>query len=228
MRGRGGYARLGLDRVDHREAVAIRQIGEVLVIGDRLDTAERRCELLPRGDLRVEHGVEVIETGLVGRRSVGIDAGETLGDRLRHLLAAHRIHAEVRIAERVQLALRAVLAGRHLERLDVHRGVDVPGARRQDLRVARHFEQRGQEGVLETEPVHDDRVGAIELRDEARLHRDLVRILVALRDRDHLDAVAADLARHVGDVGRRRDHPQHRRRGIRHAEQSGRRARERA
>ena len=81
------------------------------------------------------------------------------------------------------------------------------------------LEQRRQERVLETEPVHDDRVGAVELGHEARLHGNLVRILAALGDRDDLDAVAADLPRHVGDVRRGRDDAQHRRGGLRRDEQ---------
>jgi hypothetical protein len=161
----------------------------------------------------------IFSSFLIRASAFGIDAGESLGDRARHLLAAQRIEIEVRIAERVQFALGPVLAGRNLERLDVDRRVDVGRARGQDLRIARDFEERRKERVFETEPLHDQRVGAVQLRHEAGLHGDLVGVLAAAGDRDDLDALAADLARHVRDVRKRRDDAQHRCRGLRREEQ---------
>jgi hypothetical protein len=208
MPGRRRDTRLVLDGADEIDAVARGKVDEVLVVRHRFDAAQRRRDARKLRDLLVGSRREAREALAVGRRALGIDALEALGDRARHQLALLGVEIEVWIAERVELALRAVLTGRHLERLHVERRVDVGARTRHDVRVARRLEQRWDEGVLETEPLHDQRVGPVQLRHEGRLHRHLVGILSPLGDRDDLDPVAADLRGDVGHVGQRCDHAQ--------------------
>ena len=60
--------------------------------------------------------------------------------------------------------------------------------------------------MLKAKTHHHDCVGVIELGHEARFHRDLVGVLVALGNRDYVHAFPPDLAGHVREVWERRHH----------------------
>ena len=103
------------------------------------------------------------------------------------------VEPEVRVAERVDVAHRARhRARRPLEDVAAVGGVEVAGGARADLVVAALVDQRRQVADLELEAGDDQQIRLRELQHERGLRVDEVRVLVALREGEGLDAVAAD------------------------------------
>ncbi len=102
----------------------------------------------------------------------------------------------MRVALRMDVAHRAGdLPRRNLENLDVLRRVEDTRGASLDFRVAAARDQRGQPANLQFAADRDEHIGAADLEDEARFRIDLMRILIAPRERDDVHAIAADFAR---------------------------------
>ena len=157
----------------------------------------------------VEVVVALREERLVRR----IELAELVANRLRDQPAVVRVEPVVRVTLRVHVAHRARdLPRRDLEDLHVHRRVEIPVAAGLHLGVAAVGEQRRQPPDLEFPPDDDEHVGTADLEDETGLRIDKVRVLIALRQRDDDDLVAADFPRERREIFRRRDDAQRRRR----------------
>ena len=74
------------------------------------------------------------------------------------------------------------------------------------MRIFAGFKQRGQKGVFAAEAHQEQQVGPIQHRNEARLHRHAMRIFDAGSQAVDVNAVTADLACEVGQIGEGRDH----------------------
>ena len=151
--------------------------------------------------LGVELGLEGGEAALVVGLAGGIELGEPGRDRARDDAAVLGIGPVVGVAVRMHVAHGARdLLRRPLQDLAADRGVEVAAAARLDLGVAALRHQRRQVARFELEPGHDHEVGARELQHERGLGVDEVRILVALGQREGLDAIAADRRGDRGEV----------------------------
>jgi hypothetical protein len=105
----------------------------------------------------------------------------------------------------VLIAERAIERVGHLERRDVLRCVDVAGLVALDLGVARRLEQRGHEGVLGLEAHQHEHVGALSCTAKLGFIGTAWMFSTPVAMLCHLDEVAADLPRHVGQIGDRGD-----------------------
>ena len=74
-----------------------------------------------------------------------------------------------------------------------------------DARVLARLQESGQEGVLAIKPHQNQQVRPVHHRHEARFHRHPVRVFDAGRQAVNVDQVAADGARKIRQVGKRRD-----------------------
>ncbi len=191
--GEGGTARLGLDVAGGDELEVLEEVGPGVVVRHDFRAGvrpERRLPaLLALGQLRFEGG----EVGGVGRGPGRVELRQARRDRPRDDAAVLGVEPVVRVAERVDVAHGARDGARGaLEDVAPGRGVEVARAARPDLVVAALVDQRRQVADLELEAGDDEEVRLRELEDERRLGLDEVRVLVALREREDLDAVAAD------------------------------------
>src|SRR5712691_7188876 len=108
----------------------------------------------------------------------------------------HRVDHEVRVPQRVNVALRAIEARGNLQHLDAIRRHNTSRRSGRDLRVARVLEQRWQPSELQLGATFDERVSPIERHDVTRLRIDVVRILGWFGQRYDTDLVSADFPRH--------------------------------
>ena len=108
----------------------------------------------------------------------------------------------MRVPERVDVAHRPQLVGRHAGHvldLDAGGGVDVAGLPALNAGVAGLADQGRQPPHLQVQPDVHEGIGAVQGEDERRLCLDEVRVLVPVRQRGHLDPIAAHLSAQVGE-----------------------------
>ena len=113
-----------------------------------------------------------------------------------------RINDEVRIAQRMDVALGTRQLRRHFEHADAFVTEDASGLARRELGVARAREQRRQPADFQFRAALDERIGPVELHDEAGLGVHEVRVFRGPRERGDLDLVAADFLRDSREVRR--------------------------
>src|SRR5205823_295391 len=148
--------------VDNAQSEALRQIDEIAVV--RHDFRATICSelLLPFGQFAIESHVEFCQIGAVGRRVLGIDLREMVSDVARYDLDGYRVDHEVRIPERVNVALGAIEAGWNLQQPDSFRRHDTAGRARADLAVACVLQQRGEPAELQLSAAFNQGIGAVE------------------------------------------------------------------
>jgi hypothetical protein len=88
-----------------------------------------------------------------------------------------RIHLDVRITLRVDIALAAIHVGRSTDSKDETAGFHIAIIARQDLAIVRLLQERWQPANLELRAAADDEVRATYLCDQAGPCLDVVRIL---------------------------------------------------
>jgi hypothetical protein len=138
-----------------------------------------------------------------------IELRELLFEQARHAPAIFRVEPVVWIAERMHIALTAVdVPLRDVEHRHGFRDVDVARRPEFDLRVSRTVQQQRHPADLEIETDKRPDVGIAQLKHEARLRLDEVRVLIAFADMVRGNETAPDCARDVVQVGRARDHLQ--------------------
>src|SRR5258708_30876708 len=118
MRWRGRDARLRLERFDDDKLEALREVDEVVVVGDDLGPTMRRHRLLPLHHFRIDRGVELRQIRPEHRRLRWIHLRKMLRDVARDDLRVDRIDHEMWIAERVHVAARAIERGGYFEHPD--------------------------------------------------------------------------------------------------------------
>jgi len=181
-----------------------RQLGDIVLGGQRFAD---QC----RADAGAEARVAVLEI----RPPLGSQRTEPVGDEAGDAYAVERVEQVVRVAERVDIAVRAVDgARRHFHRHDGLRRIDKPRLAGQQLRVARLPEQQRRVAGLELEPHLYEGIGLVQQGDETRARLDEVGVLGAFgeaADRDRIAPHGLGEAAEVRDGGadlqrRRRSH----------------------
>jgi hypothetical protein len=195
------HARLRLDRGQLLHAEPAHEIGLVPVHDHDRHALERRGLRFPAG-----HGLgpALREVGTARRVGVGarrIDGRQFRRERLRDGGDVARIELDVGVAERVDVAHRAVELGWHFRERDRRGRLEEPGAAALDAGVGGFLQQHRQPARLELGTVRDQEVRRARTRDEARLRLDAVHVLQRARRDIDIDPVAAKFLRERAPVG---------------------------
>ena len=131
-------------------------------------------------------------------RSGGLKScADVANDDLGHLW----IEIEMRVAGRMDIALRTICGDWHFLGVDAMRAVNVTGLVLHDPGILCRVQQRRQIGMLVRHSHDDQQVGAVEQGQKARPHRHAVRILDASAEAFHLHMVATDGAGKFSEIG---------------------------
>lgn len=105
MRGRWLNAGFRFERVELHQAEAVKKVGEVAMINDRLLSFQRSDRFLPLGHLRLEAFSEFlgVRVELAGVR--GVELAKTRGEGAARDHRIFRIHQVMRIARSMNVAL---------------------------------------------------------------------------------------------------------------------------
>ena len=187
----------GLDRADHLQAVARREVGEGVVVGDQFALLRRdgRSGDRDRAVQLAEAGGEALRVGAVDARPGGVQGDE----RVAHDLRIDR--GEVRGGPEVRIGV--AFGEREGEVEHVLPGADRGVAEQHDRRalaVVRLGELERRQ--LQIEAVDDDQVGALDVGDSGGRRLEGVAVRALRYQRDDPDAIAADV---LDDVAQRGD-----------------------
>jgi hypothetical protein len=144
--------------------------------------------------------------------------------RFRDRRDVARIELHVRVAERMDVAHRAVELRGHLEKSQCRRRLEITRRPALDLRVAGLLQQDRQPADLELGAIRDDEIGRARARNQARLRVHAMHVLHRRGCGVDVDVIAAELGRERAPVGGRREHADRRLRRQRQGEEQQREA----
>src|SRR5262249_49741893 len=114
-----------LDRPDRLHTEALGKVDQIRMVANELHTAQRCGLALPTGDRVIKLREVGRQICLEGRCVFRVVARQAVCNRPSYGLPLHWIEVDVWVPQRVLVTERPVDAGRHFQRSDIHRTVDV-------------------------------------------------------------------------------------------------------
>src|SRR6185436_15697138 len=192
MTGAGRYSRLRFDIHDFHHAEPFDQIDGVLVVRHKPQPLQRRGVLLPTRNGLSPAILEVLAARLVVRRVGRIDLRETLREHLSDPGDIVRIKLDVRIAGRMDVAVRAIEPRWNFEPVNELGCSDESGLAWLNFLVSRGLLQHREPADFQLRTSANRQIGAAHVRNQARPRFDAVRVLHCIRRLVYRDFVAAE------------------------------------
>jgi hypothetical protein len=196
-----------LDGPELDEPEARQEVDEIRMVDDDLGAPQGLHLPGPPGHLLVEPSQERRAVALEGGAMLRGHAQQPVEDVLRDDRRQPRIEREVWVAERVDVAHRAIDArARHLQQRHPPRDLDTPAAAAHDVGVVGVLHGHVHPGV-ELGAVLDEQVGLAQLEHHARPHLGFVEVLGPSRERLDVDEIATHRLGEGFEIGDRGDDP---------------------
>jgi len=194
---------LGFEEDVDLQAEPLGEVGPGIVVRHDVPAAVGLHPLLPFRKLGVQLGGEPLQVRAKGVGGRGIEPGEPLREVAGDDAGVGRIGQVMRIAGGVDVALGSVERGRDIQHLDTLAAVDAAWRAGSQARVARALEQRTQPAQLQLRAALEQRIGAVEFHQEARLGIHEMRVFQGFGQGGDLHAVSADFTGEGAQVGGR-------------------------
>ena len=219
MPSRHGHARYGFEGAEQGDAETIQQINGIAVVKDH--PGGLGGPRPPGGEPALDLEGEGRRRGAILAGALRVEQGETLGEFPPHLGHAHRVHVDVRVADRMDITQGAVGGPPGIEQGHLGGGLEITAGARQHLGVGGVGDHRGQPADLQIGAHGHEQIRPAQGAHHGRF--DLEGVEIAVRARQHLqldalmdaqlDTGSRDLAHQGPQTGTGGHHLEVRRRG---------------